>query len=101
VASIDASAGQRICDETDGAWPLLTAAPGLPVLEVFPAELALPVAAPVAPTGAGPTELGVLCTPVLAAVELPVALLAVLVDREFVPVVFENVLDDELALLPA
>jgi hypothetical protein len=101
VASIDASAGQRICDETDGAWALLAPAPGLPVLDVVRAEVALPVAAPVAPTGAAPTELLVLCTALLAIAELPVALLPPLVEREFVPVAFENVLADELAPPPA
>ena len=100
VASIDASAGQRMRDETDGAWPLLAPVPWLPALDVFPAGVPLPVAPTVAPTAAAPTELLVLCTTLLAAAALPVALLPAVLNREFVPVVLEEVLADELALLP-
>ena len=98
VASIDASSGQRICDETDG---LLAPTPGLPVLDAVPAELALPVAAPVAPRGAALSGLLVLCTTPLPAAALPSGLLTVLVDGVFVAVAFEPVSADELALLPA
>jgi len=101
VASIDASAGQRICDETDGAWALLAPAGAVPVLEAFPAGVALPVAATVAPSAAAPTGVLVLCPALPAAAVLPVALLAALLEREFVPVEFAEVLADELALLPA
>ena len=101
VASIDASAGQRICDETDGGWLLLAPAPGVPVLDAFPAGVPLPVAATVAPTAAAPTGLFVLCTALLTAAGLAVALLAALLEREVVPVEFEAVLADELPLLPA
>jgi len=98
---MEASAGQRICDETDGAWPLLAPAPEIPVLDVLPAGLPLPVAATVAPSTAVPTGLVVLCAALPAAAELPVALLFALLDREFVPIVLEEALADELVLVPA
>ena len=98
VASIDASPGQSICDETDGAWALLAPTPGLAVPDAVPEELALPVATP---AGAALSGLPALCTTPLPAAALPSGLATVLLDGVFVSVVLETVLADELALLPA
>lgn len=131
VESVDASAGHRICDETDAAWPSLAVVPALAVPGVLPADALLPAAAPVVPTVAAPTGLLVLCTKLLPGAALlvtlfpelallvtllpetalpvallpeaalPAALLPEMVSGEFVPNVFGDVLEDELALLPA
>jgi len=71
------------------------------VLDGFPVAAPLPAAPTVEPTGGAPTGLFVLCTVLLPAAALPVALLPALLDREFVPIVFEEVVADELALLVA
>lgn len=101
MASSDASAGQRICEEPDAALPVLALAPELPVLDVVPADVPLPVAAPIVLAVAAPTEVLVLCTMLLPPTVLLVALALELVGEEFVPAGVEGVLADELALLPA
>jgi hypothetical protein len=87
VESTDASAGQRICVETDAELPSLVVEPELPVFAILPAELPLPAVAP-------PTELLVLCAVLLP----PPAVLLVALLLEFVPVPVEAVAADEVAL---
>jgi hypothetical protein len=91
VESTDASAGQRICVETDAELPPLGLAPELPVLDVPPAEVPLPTAAEVGLAVVAPPEFA----------PLPPAVLLVALLPEFVPVLPEGVLADALALPPA